>query len=529
MRGWIKGWVTTLLTSHLSLFAGVAAAQAPFPPLPDSTGWGVHVLTVVRDSRGDVWVGTRGWGIFRLRGGASHWERIRHDPAVASSIASDYVNAIAFGPRGEVWYGTIGNGWGVSLDGGTSWKNWSAEDLGSKWRYIAPGGIVTRGDTTFVGTADGIQVTSDNGGHYAALVDSLNVTDRGPADTAIAILLSPYVKRLGLDRLGILVTTLRGNQRLIRGPEGWTSQTLPVATFTPLNSLLIAGVSFRGTPCGLRPATDTIPCPRNATKEGGEPAVPRTVWFRRPIDRRDNSQIDQTRRYGTTLDGDATQNQGVDFNNPTGTPVYAIGSGDVVFTGPGVGDALTVVIRHDSTVTGPGGRLRLYSVYAHNSTVLARVGQRVQPGTLIARVGNTGQSTHPHLGLQVHASPTDSIRGVIIDSTERHLRYATNPELWIEPLQGTGIVAGRVVAVSGEFVQRARIYGLLKNEPTETPFSYIETYDDQANPNPIYGENFAITDVPPGSYVLGTEINGKRVSRKITVAPDSLTWVILKP
>ena len=43
-----------------------AAAQGAFPPLPDSSGWGVHVLAAARDPAGTLWVGTYGKGIYRL-------------------------------------------------------------------------------------------------------------------------------------------------------------------------------------------------------------------------------------------------------------------------------------------------------------------------------------------------------------------------------------------------------------------------------------------------------------------------------
>ena len=146
-------------------------AQA-IPPLPDSTGWGVHVLAVARDPQGALWVGTYGQGIFRLPPGATTWERIRqryHSPA---SISWDFVHAFAFGPRGEIWYGTVGNGWGLSQDGGVTWTNWTFQQLGPEWQYVAPNGIAIRGDTTWVGTADGVQVTTDDGAHWIALGDS---------------------------------------------------------------------------------------------------------------------------------------------------------------------------------------------------------------------------------------------------------------------------------------------------------------------------------------------------------------------
>jgi hypothetical protein len=52
----------------LALGAGALSAQAApppaaVPPLPDSAGWGVHVLTVARDTGGTLWEGTYGQGI----------------------------------------------------------------------------------------------------------------------------------------------------------------------------------------------------------------------------------------------------------------------------------------------------------------------------------------------------------------------------------------------------------------------------------------------------------------------------------
>ena len=67
------------LLSSLLTIVGLAArsvAQTPettqsaLPVLPDSSGWGVHVLAVARDPRGALWVGTYGQGIFRLPAGA---------------------------------------------------------------------------------------------------------------------------------------------------------------------------------------------------------------------------------------------------------------------------------------------------------------------------------------------------------------------------------------------------------------------------------------------------------------------------
>ena len=82
---------------------------------------------------------------------------------------------------------------------------------------------------------------------------------------------------------------------------------------------------------------------------------------------------------------------------------------------------------------------------------------------------------------------------------------------------------------AGKPVPAARVYGLIKPGPSETPYSYAETYGDKAHPHPLYEENFAVSDVPPGSYVLGTEIGGVKVYRRVTVEAGKMTWVVFNP
>lgn len=485
------------------MIALLTVLAVQLPPLPDSSGWGVHVLATARAPDSSTWVGTYGQGVFLLRKNATTWERIRSSrDTAAHSISWDFVHAFGFGPRGQIWYGTVGNGWGLSTDGGKTWRNWEFAQLGPEWQYVAPDGIVTRGDTTYIGTADGIKLTFDDGATWHEITDSA----QGARVTGWwGRIRSQYVLTLRSNDSLLVVEHLRGMEQSKDGGR----------TFT---------VVLEGTGRGAHWAHVR---PDSGSGAPITPIQPRHTWFRRPIAPTDNSQIDQTYRYGSTMGGNFQQHQGVEFNNPDGTTVHAIGDGVVVWAGPAERGALTVAIRHNRRLRAEGGRRFLFSVYYHNSKLLTEVGKRVRAGDVIALVGNTGRATNDHLHLEVHPVPNDSVR-LVVDPEQRYPAYTTNPELWIEPLPGTGVVAGQVWDSQGKPVRQARIYGVVKGVPPETPFSFIETYGESGHSSPAYGDHFALGDVPAGEYTLGVEIEGKRVFRRVRIAAGQLTWVVFR-
>ena len=85
---------------------------------------------------------------------------------------------------------------------------------------------------------------------------------------------------------------------------------------------------------------------------------------------------------------------GVDIGAPIGTPIYAVADGVVEESGPATGFGLWVVLRH------PDGSK---SVYGHVNRSFVGVGERVSVGERIAEVGNRGNSTGPHLHLEIWA------------------------------------------------------------------------------------------------------------------------------
>ncbi|GIK22869.1 MAG: M23 family metallopeptidase [Ignavibacterium sp.] len=83
---------------------------------------------------------------------------------------------------------------------------------------------------------------------------------------------------------------------------------------------------------------------------------------------------------------------GIDIITDVGTNVKSSGKGKVIFSGSKPGYGLAVEIDH-----GFGYR----TIYAHLSKIMVHEGQSVKRGEIIAKSGNTGLSTGPHLHYEV--------------------------------------------------------------------------------------------------------------------------------
>jgi septal ring factor EnvC (AmiA/AmiB activator) len=114
-------------------------------------------------------------------------------------------------------------------------------------------------------------------------------------------------------------------------------------------------------------------------------------------------------RYGNETHpkwGTVTFNSGVDIAAPLGTDVRAVAKGRVDHVSYDFGSYGQIIILNH----GEG----YYSLYAHLSAILVSRGDEVEPGSVIARVGDTG-----------------SLKGSVLHFEIRKGRSAVDPEEWL--------------------------------------------------------------------------------------------------
>lgn len=89
--------------------------------------------------------------------------------------------------------------------------------------------------------------------------------------------------------------------------------------------------------------------------------------------------------------------KGLDIAVPFGSDVIATAAGTVIFSGQKGGYGNCVIVSH-----GNG----LATLYGHLSQLVAKANDKVKVGQVIAKSGNSGRSTGPHLHYEVHKNNT---------------------------------------------------------------------------------------------------------------------------
>ena len=99
-----------------------------------------------------------------------------------------------------------------------------------------------------------------------------------------------------------------------------------------------------------------------------------------------------TSRFGESSRIRSSRHTGLDIAASSGTKIKAAAGGTVTFSGYKNSYGYMIVINHGNGVE---------TYYGHCSKLFAKEGQKVEQGEIIAAVGNTGNSTGPHLHLEI--------------------------------------------------------------------------------------------------------------------------------
>jgi murein DD-endopeptidase MepM/ murein hydrolase activator NlpD len=236
-----------------------------------------------------------------------------------------------------------------------------------------------------------------------------------------------------------------------------------------------------------------------STPQGGyytptELAVREHYWFDWPVPGR----ILPTYPYGGRWPGGTWVHRGVDINAKIGDPVVAVAPGVIIEAGSDLVDingsmsdayGIHVFMQLDQTFDG----WPMYILYAHFSEVLVQEGQHVEAGEAIGLTGVTGFTTGPHVHLEIRIGENDPA-------------HTRNPELWLQPRNGSGTLAGRLIEPLGDYVHERPISLYQGDRLIRETRTYASSV---VNPDEGWGENFCFWEVPPGRYTvradLGTE------------------------
>lgn len=220
-------------------------------------------------------------------------------------------------------------------------------------------------------------------------------------------------------------------------------------------------------------------------------------YFSSPIAANEINTPVQDYRYGGVFFEDIVHT-GVDIPAPRGTPILAAGPGTVLWADYGVFQGgyditdpygLAVAILHDFGYQNQA----LYTIYGHMNEVNVVEGQHVETGDLLGLVGETGRVTGPHLHFEVRIG-------------ENSFFATRNPELWLVPPTGYGIIAGRMMDTASQPIYDQQV---IITDPAREQNWFAWSYGKTAvNSDLYYQENLLIGDLPAGSYLLRAAYGG---------------------
>lgn len=194
--------------------------------LPDD-----RVYTILKDSKGNFWVGTYGGGLNKFNEATGKFEVYRYNPDNPQSISNDKVMCILESSDGEIWIGTSGGGLNKFNPETKSFKNFSLnqgltsavvygileDDNKNLWLSTDDGIFLFHPDAekfTQFGIEDGVQSLEFSGGAYykdeegIMYFGGINGFNYFDPDS---ITINPYIPPVVISSITVMDEDIKGN------------------------------------------------------------------------------------------------------------------------------------------------------------------------------------------------------------------------------------------------------------------------------------------------------------------------------
>ena len=310
-------------------------------------------------------------------------------------------------------------------------------------------------------------------------------------------------------------------------PSPTTTLTVTRVIFPTIT--LAPPASRTATPIAPQPTTPAPPINRTPTRT--PISIVQHLLLGRPVALNvDHPWPSTVYLYGTTRLGDLDVHHGEEFENPVGTPIYAVADGTIVVAGqdnvPMCGDEGNKVCGRDLAPDSGGyyGKVivlqlaqtyngqKVFALYGHLSKMGVTKGDVVKRGDPIGEIGASGIALGPHVHFEVRLGVND-------------YAHTRNPILWMTPMPGRGALVGRIVDYRGNLVRGAIItITPASGEGTRfTTESYSRDKYPAVNSDDEIGENFALSELVPGDYIV--RVQGQPFSARVTIEEGKLVFV----